>query len=71
MQENKLYLENRPFSLYDTMQNALEVISFEVVKKKTMELICSFDHKLSVTDLITGDELRLRQGMQPFDSLIH
>lgn len=62
MQENKVILENRSFSLYNTMQESLEIISSDASKKGGIELVCKLDPSLSVYDLISGDDLRLRQG---------
>lgn len=62
MQENKVYLEKRPFSLYNAMQESLEIISSDAAKKSGIELVCNLDQSLNVYDLISGDDMRLRQG---------
>lgn len=58
LEQNKLPLEAIPFSLYQILEESLEVVAFES-EKKQIDLICDIDPNLH--DSVVGDATRLRQ----------
>eukprot|EP01114_Cavostelium_apophysatum_P013141 TRINITY_DN3119_c0_g1_i1.p1 TRINITY_DN3119_c0_g1~~TRINITY_DN3119_c0_g1_i1.p1 ORF type:complete len:920 (+),score=244.20 TRINITY_DN3119_c0_g1_i1:120-2879(+) len=58
MEENKMTLENTPFSLRNVLEESLEVVSFDA-DKKHIELICDVEEEVQET--VLGDVTRLRQ----------
>jgi signal transduction histidine kinase len=62
MQENKMTLEKRAFPLYSVLTEAIEVVSVTVAQKTKLEVVWVFDDPLSITDIIVGDALRIRQS---------
>lgn len=56
IEENKLSLESLPFSLRNTIEEALEVVSVDA-SKKNIELLYDLDFET----YIMGDPIRLRQ----------
>jgi signal transduction histidine kinase len=62
MQANKMTLEWREFSLFSIMRESLEVISFAAAQKGDIEIACELNEPLSISDVIIGDALRLRQS---------
>ncbi len=58
IEAGKLTLEEAPFSLFQLLEEAVDMMSIKAEEKK-LELICDIDR--SLPSLFLGDELRIRQ----------
>lgn len=57
LEENKMHLEEIDCPLLATVEEAVEVVSFEA-EKKNLEIVCDIDP--SVPSYFTGDQIRYR-----------